>query len=331
MKRLQVIEFLKGFSIFTIVIFHLLQKAHLEGILSKLIGFGGTGIHLFVLLSGFGLYLSFQKKPLALVPFLKKRFSKIYIPYILVVLFSALISLFIPLFENSWFALGGHVFLYKMFNESIMGSYGYPFWFVSMIIQFYLVFHLLVFVKKRVPAIPFFIGGLIISLSWSFLVLYLGKAHLRVWNSFFLQYLWEFALGMVLAERYATGKGINWNPGVLVVGIIAIVNCALYALLALKGGETGKMLNDIPALLGYSFAALFLYKLPIAILKKFFLFTGGISFSVYLWHIFSYRLLAYVMGDASIAAVLILSLLLCYLIAWKFQDVVNWIYKKLGV
>lgn len=42
-----------------------------------------------------------------------------------------------------------------------------------------------------------------ISLLWSTIVGLTGHAEERVWNSFFLQYLWEFCLGMKLAEWYA--------------------------------------------------------------------------------------------------------------------------------
>ena len=52
MKHYEIIDFLKGYSIFTIVVFHYLQFLGLPHPLSELINFGGTGVHLFVLLSG---------------------------------------------------------------------------------------------------------------------------------------------------------------------------------------------------------------------------------------------------------------------------------------
>ena len=44
--------------------------------------------------------------------------------------------------------------------------------------------------------------ALIVSLLWSTSVGLLGYAEERVGNSFFLQYLWEFCLGMKMAEIY---------------------------------------------------------------------------------------------------------------------------------
>jgi len=149
-KKIEIVEFLKGFSIFTIIIYHLLQTLKMQDISGKLIAFGGIGVHLFVLLSGFGLYLSHINKPLPFLDFLKKRFTKVYFPYIIIVFGSAIIAIIIPIFKNSLYAFFGHVFLYKMFDESIIGSYGYPLWFISMIIQFYLVFTLLTILKEKI-------------------------------------------------------------------------------------------------------------------------------------------------------------------------------------
>ena len=94
MKRLDIITFLRGFSIFSIVIFHYFQYLNVSPMVNKAINFGGTGIHLFLLLSGFGLWYSYLNKPLKFMDFLKRRFGKIYFPYITIVLISALISLF---------------------------------------------------------------------------------------------------------------------------------------------------------------------------------------------------------------------------------------------
>lgn len=126
-----------------------------------------------------------------------KRISKVYIPYIIIVIISAIISLIIPIFKNSWYALGGHVFLYKMFDETIIGSYGYPLWFISMIIQFCFVFKLLVGLKTLVGDRWFLIITTIASFSWIAFIIIIDKETERVWNSFFLRYVWEFAIGMV--------------------------------------------------------------------------------------------------------------------------------------
>jgi peptidoglycan/LPS O-acetylase OafA/YrhL len=330
MKRIELVEFLKGYSILTIILFHFLQRLQIPNIGGKLIGFGGTGVHLFILLSGFGLYYSHVHKPLGFIAFLKKRISKIYFPYIAIVLVSALITLFIPIYQNSWYALGGHIFLYKMFDESIIGSYGYPLWFISMIIQFYLVFNLLVWFKVKIGNKWFIVICLIISLLWTGLVIGLGKETLRVWNSFFLRYLWEFAIGMVIAYEF---KRNNYQFKISIktsyILIIGLVNCALYAGLALKGGEIGKMTNDIPALIGYSSLAIWVYLAGIKVINSFFLYTGKISYSMYLLHTLVLMIVLYQMETVNLYIALVIALISVYLISGLFQKSVNFICQKL--
>jgi peptidoglycan/LPS O-acetylase OafA/YrhL len=227
MRRFEIVDFLKGYSIFTIMIFHYFDYLQLPSPFNTMIFFGGTGVHLFVLLSGFGLYHSYINKPLTYGTFIKKRLTKIYVPYIFVVLLSALISIVVPLYNNSVYALGGHVFLYKMFDENIIGSYGYPLWFISMIMQFYFSFHLVVFIKSKLNNKWFLFSGILLSISWATLVFLINKADERVWNSFFLQYYWEFTLGIVLAERaFKNQKIISVNINQILIFTIAIINCA---------------------------------------------------------------------------------------------------------
>ena len=80
MRKLDVVNFLRGYSIFTIVIMQLVGMLGISGIWEKAVAFGGAGVHVFILCSGFGLYLSYLRKPLGYVAFLKKRFTRIYMP-----------------------------------------------------------------------------------------------------------------------------------------------------------------------------------------------------------------------------------------------------------
>lgn len=324
MRRLHIIDFLKGYAIFTIIVFHYLQTLKLPRPFNQLIFFGGTGVHLFILLSGFGLYLSYLNRPLPYGAFLKKRTGKIYIPYILVILISAFISLFIPVYDNSLYALGGHVFLYKMFDESIMGSYGYPLWFISTILQFYVVFHLLVQGAQRLTNIQFLLICLGVSLAWTFLVLSIGKESERVWNSFFLRYLWEFALGMIVASQLR--KNHYQLPFVIkpvYILLIGIGNCALYAVLALEGGAIGKMINDVPALIGYSCIAVWVYQLGIGGLTRFFTFTGSISYSLYLLHFLILLMSLLLLKNLPLPLTLLVSLAATYSAAVYFEKAVT--------
>lgn len=347
----------------TIVVFHYWFQTALPSPIDRLIYFGGTGIHLFIFLSGYGLYASHLRRPLSYPAFLKKRLTKIYIPYIVVVLISAATAWFLPIFDFSWYALFGHIFLYKMFDNDIMVSYGYHFWFISMILQFYLVFHGLAALKKRWKNGVFLGICLLLSLAWAGLVVYWGKQELRSWNSFFLQYLWEFALGMVVArevsdfESQVSGSSHSSHPHPTVRAgkmpflkiirpfvsippgeskesvpapwpylLVGLVGCALYGALALKGGSIGKMFNDIPALIGYTAMALFVYYLRLEPLNRFLIFTGKISYALFLVHILVFLLLLYGLGQSVPGATLpiqVTALVLSYVAAYGLQKGIN--------
>jgi peptidoglycan/LPS O-acetylase OafA/YrhL len=327
MKRFEIIDILKGYSIFTIMIFHYLMFLKLPTPFDKVIYFGGTGVHLFVLLSGLGLYYSHLNKKLNYKDFIKKRFLKIYIPYIIIVLISAFISIFIPVYNNSLYALGGHIFLYKMFDEQIIGSYGYQLWFISMILQFYFTFPLIIWLKEKFTDKWFLLIGLAISVSWALLVYLTGHEKERIWNSFFLQYFWEFALGMVIATKlFNKQKLLETSPNNLILLAIAIVNCMLYAFLALKGGTTGKLFNDYFALTGYSLFAIFIFNLNIKPINQFFLYVGNISLSVFLIH---YLVLLTIANTIQVPALVqvIIALALVFPLASLYQKCITLFFK----
>lgn len=283
-KRIEIIDFIKGFSIMTIVVMHYLQRFDLPEVMEQMIRFGGTGIHAFIFISGFGLYLSHQRKPLPYVQFLRKRLIKIYIPYAIAVLLIAAADLWLHVYDGSWYQLASHLFLFKMFDEELMSSYGYHLWFISTIIQFYAVFPVFIWLKETLGGKGLVFTSVAISIAWGLTVVALGNEELRIWNSFFLQYFWEFALGIFCADLFSRTNWAVWDTkwlpllGATGVGLVA------YALLALKFGDIGKVFNDYPALIGYLGITIVLYRIGIAPLNQFLMWVGGISFAFYLFH-----------------------------------------------
>jgi peptidoglycan/LPS O-acetylase OafA/YrhL len=325
-KKIEAIDFLKGYSILSIVIFHLFQSISLPPFIAKGIDFGGTGVHTFIFASGFGLYLSHLKKPLGFIPFLKKRFTKIYIPYILVVTLIALVSLFIPIYENSLYAFLGHVLLYKMFDNDIICSYGYQFWFISTILQFYLLFPLFVRARERFRDKPFLLLGLSISIAWGILLIATGRDFYRNWTSAFFTYTWEFCLGMLCAERLLRNGYKFWEIPKTTLLLLALGGIGLYGLLALKFGVYGRVLNDIPALFGYTSLALLLYRLDLPWINRFILTTEKISYPLFLIHLFILQLVLYFTSRAGLhfnGALLALTFILCWFASFPMQKILT--------
>jgi peptidoglycan/LPS O-acetylase OafA/YrhL len=284
-KKIEVIDFLKGYSMLSIVIYHIGQQLNLPGGVARMINFGGTGVHTFIFVSGFGLYLSHLRRPLSFVEFLRKRFSKIYVPYIITVTVTAAIALFLPIFPSSAFAYFGHVLLYKMFFADIMGSYGYQLWFMSTIIQLYFLFIPLTRLKGRMGDTAFLVLGLAVSISWGVLIVATGNASLRNYNGAFFLYLWEFMLGMLLAGKFFRDGYAFWEVKIGWLVVLSVAGIAAYGLMALELGAYGRLLNDVPALVGYTCLSLVLYRLRIGWINGFVLFTSRFSYALFLVHI----------------------------------------------
>lgn len=141
-KQLDIVNFLRGFSITTIVIMHLLQGFDLSDLMMKATSFGGAGAHVFILCSGFGLYLSYLHKPSGYKEFLKRRFGRIYWPMAIICILTAFWMTFQG--KDVMMPLLGNLLLFKMFVPELENSMGCQMWFVSTIIQFYMAWPLII-------------------------------------------------------------------------------------------------------------------------------------------------------------------------------------------
>jgi len=277
------VDYAKGFAIFAIVLFHLFfLYLKVPQILKVASGFGGAGVHVFLICSGFGLYYSHLMHPLSLDSFLVKRLKKIYIPYIVVIFVSFLIP-FMYLGSDRVVALLSHIFLFKMFFPSFEDSFGVQMWFISTIIQFYLVFIPLCYLKKKTGTTAFILISATLSIIWAIVTISIGKADSRVWGSFFLQYLWEFSIGMCLGEYFRNyHREFNKNFSIKSIIVILAFSFIVYAVMSLVGGPL-KAFNDLFSALAFGSLTLAMYR--IKLLTRFFLWVNTFSYELFLVHI----------------------------------------------
>jgi len=279
MQKSEFIDYARGFSILTIVVYHLSQGLAMSLPFKYAFSFGGAGVHLFFFASGFGLAKS---KYTTYFDFLKRRLNKVLIPYYITVTLIFLINIFIKIYPFGVPAYLSHIFLYKMFIPKYDESFGGQLWFISTIIQFYLVFPLILWLLNKEKYKVFFGTALIISLAYSLAVALSPYADLRVFNGFFLQYLWEFALGMIVARTNTLDKIIGmpiWR-----YFLIALICIPVAMLMVLNGGAVGKSMNDLFVFAAYTSVVIILYRL--APVSKLILWITGFSYALYLTHLF---------------------------------------------
>lgn len=278
---------------------------------------GGTGVHIFIVCSGFGLYLSYLNSPKKYFDFIKARIKKVYVPYILIILIAFCIPFMYE--ENDRFiALLSHILGFKMFIPKYEMSFLVPTWFVSTIIQFYLIFVPLCCVKKRIGNHIFVFVSLLISISYWILVFLLGKYGVRTWNSFFLQFFWEFAFGMCIADRLYNKKSISLDIRLLILA--AVLGLTLEGLCGIKG-DSLKLFNDIPALIGFGSVAVLLYYSKI--LNRPILKISAFSYEWFLVHWLVFKII-FRLGPVKLAYQIVLAV-----IAFIISIFTAYIYSKM--
>ena len=316
------IDFLRGFSIFTIVAMHYLQSDSLPGMVNKVLSIGGTGVHIFFICSGFGLYLSYLNHPVGYKEFIGKRFVKIYIPYVIVVGISAALPYMYS--GNRLNAFFSHIFLYKMFVPCYEESLG-PFWYISTLFQFYFLFAPLAYFREKFKSSKRFVQYcFVISMFWWIITALLGIAEQRIWGSFFLQYLWEFALGMTVAEHLYEGKSIEINTSVMLV--MAPLGIGVAGAAKIAGGYWTAF-NDVFACFGYGAVALLLFQSSFDWLHTFINYTAKISYEIYLLHMLVFMSIRQLRGNKYLLAVV--SFFICYLLADGYSKFTKKICRKL--
>lgn len=121
------------------------------------------------------------------------------------------------------------------------------------------------------------------------IVAWLGYSEERVWNSFFLQYLWEFCLGIKLAELYVkTPSLLNTLPCIQLV-LICVVGIVLTGLTGWLGFPW-RLYNDIPSLMGYTSLALIIYQTKIGAINNLFRNINKCSYEWYLIHVLAFQI-----------------------------------------
>lgn len=168
-ERYYFVDVIKGVAIVGILMFHMLRHEDYDILLGTIIKYGGLGNLIFFILSGFGISCYLRKNEPTAKKFLKKRFFRIYSTYIIALLFAAII---IPIIVAFLSTLKGYplkiifyqytllewiqiVTLTRVFSSNdwrlfeVYLPLNAAYWFISIIVQFYLLIGLALYFKKQ--------------------------------------------------------------------------------------------------------------------------------------------------------------------------------------
>lgn len=270
---------LKGVAIILVLI------CHFSGNMSRIFTpLGGIGVAMFLVLSGYGLNESYKKN--GLQKFWSKRFIRLWIPYAIVICALTLIE------KHPLIWLFNNITLYQC-----------PFWFIKYIILWYLLFWV---VSQFVPRYR------------RQIIIFLGFGLLFVTSGVRGEQALSFPLGLLLSEMKMRLEFNKLNiPRVFLLGllIIGIAFLSLKQTHWYRAIESDVLINllNLPIKLGLGLFLIFaISKISCLYNNKFLMFTGLISYELYMVH-YPFRGLAGV-NLALAILVIIVSYLISYIL-----------------
>jgi peptidoglycan/LPS O-acetylase OafA/YrhL len=186
---------------------------YLWGLCQLEFSFGNKGVELFIIASGFGLYLSYLEKRTPWTAFYKRRALRI-LP-----LYWAACAVIYAVFPVTTKHLVMNLLLVQIFTREYL-VFG-PMWFISYLFLLYLMFPLFVFVfrnaytKWGLFAVSFFLTPL-----WNWTLGLLGFAPVGIAPT---EYVQVFLLGMLLADSVHYGRTVHRCVLNASVGALALV------------------------------------------------------------------------------------------------------------
>jgi peptidoglycan/LPS O-acetylase OafA/YrhL len=206
-----------------VVLERLPRSGLLPHVLSLPSWFGFQFIDVFVLISGFSLVLCTKGRPVEVGQFLRQRVLRILWPFWTVAWLTYPMLWAIAIATNNQFPSPWQLFtgityplVYDYSGSLLMVTTG-PWWLMSLILSFILLFPFLWFLQQRWGATNFLLASLLITLLYRSISVYWFDAHPTYvltestagWQPFalFLAKLGTFTMGMVTGQAYLEGTG----------------------------------------------------------------------------------------------------------------------------
>lgn len=339
-KEIFSVQYLRGIAALLVVLVHVLQEVGNHTSNSFLLNFyhfkelGFIGVDVFFVISGFiMMYIhgnDFQKKNISL-NFLKKRIVRVVPLYWILTSVTAFLLFFYPsIFGGGKVFDAHHVFASYIFIPAY-NSIGLPLpilgpgWSLNYEFYFYVLFSIFLLFPKR-----YFVPSLTVLFLFSCLSGFIVNDNPILWmvtNPI----LFEFLFGIYIANLFSKGKLKNYIIplafGVALVLINIYIRFDMQYRLFSYGVTSALLLMGV---LAYE------NKIGIRNPNKFLLFLANISYSLYLSHVFSYKIILKLIPSNIITSfpdtiailVIIFSVVIAYIIYVLIEKPVNKILKK---
>jgi len=290
-KNLQLIQVLRGVACILVALMHItvtFSETYQLSFLGNVFKFGGCGVDIFFVLSGFIITYSNRQyiaNSSTIGKFVKKRIIRIFPIYWIIVSFFLLLQLLLPSFYRTHFQLNpaNIVSTYLLLpNHKMINGVS---WSLTNELFFYALFTLAILIPQKKYS-------LLLLLLYFIILLLLPLTSIAVTNRndlaglvFFPMNI-EFLLGIAVAllvDRFPN----RWIDMFLITGISLFILFAIFnnsGLTLVNNGYNRVLIYGFPAFL--IILALVKYELNNTIkVNKLFLLLGDASYSIYLFHL----------------------------------------------
>jgi len=312
---------LKGIAILLVVVGHLWTHVSLVETTPNL---SKNAVSMFLLLSGYGLTLSWNKNPLTSRTFFKKRLSKVMVPYWITTIVILILDYFLLKrhYSTTDIVL---TFFGINFTESLR-HLDYARWFITFIIVYYLIFFLS---TRYAPGLY----SLVMIFLCSILLFFLRRSEYLPFGS--PHHFVSFPIGCTIAHFHKKIAQIISRRHIIYATITLFILCMTLICYITDAKQT---INDkyISLLLNSSSPILFCFILiliisligQIGLVSKLLIFLGDLSYEIYLVHgiiliklnpIIGLLPSKYIIFSFFLTLLLIISLSYCLI---KFQNII---------
>ena len=249
-----------------------------------LFSYGWIGVPIFFVLSGFVNHWSFlNASNFNIQKFFVRRFWRIYPPYLAALLYFAFIYNGGLIRTQGVYDFLAHLFLVHNFNEEYLFGFNNSFWTIAVEVQFYLLYPLVLALRKRIGIRRTLLSALALSILIRALsVVALGDVGI---DSFYITELtllswFHWVLGAYLAEQYYHERPAFRVSSAQIAGLFAIfIVCSSFRL-------TFSLSSSLAAIIAAVLLERYVtsdYLLP-RFLSVWLTPLGLCSYSFYLWH-----------------------------------------------
>lgn len=312
-KQLNEIQYARAFAMFSVLFVHctsngivvLNSQSSFYPVYTTLNTIGKLGVPVFFCLSGLVLFYAYFKREFTrelVIDFYKKRLKYIVIPYIVIS------SIYVTYYNFLYYSYPSAGEMLKSYYTFIIhGNASYHTYFLYVLIQFYLLFPMMLWLVKKITFIKpwIFIIGLVIQLGfWKLNIQYGWATNTAI---LFVSYISFFLLGgqlgiyyLQIREWMINKKGLLlsvFGLGYLVViSMLAIMDYHLFSntfselvqkvsFFSVSGVQTMLwMTQGILASIVLILIGLFINEYKIEKVKSFLLEIAACSFGIYLFH-----------------------------------------------